>query len=107
LAWHEVSGAQALGEDEAMGTVVRERPIALVRSGGKLFALHNVCTHQFALLSEGYVEEGCIECPLHQGRFDLETGAPKALPVTEPVRVYPVKTESGKVYVDLGDDLGK
>jgi nitrite reductase/ring-hydroxylating ferredoxin subunit len=107
LAWHEVPGAQALGEDEAMGLVVDERPIALCRSGGTLYALHDVCTHQFALLSEGYVEDGCIECPLHQGRFDLGTGAPKAPPVTEPVRVYRVKTEDGKVYVDLGDDDGK
>ncbi|HWM41984.1 MAG TPA: non-heme iron oxygenase ferredoxin subunit [Burkholderiales bacterium] len=103
MSWHEVPGADALGEDEAMGVVLSARPVALVRSGGKLHALHNICTHQLALLSDGYVEDGCIECPLHQGRFDLRTGAPKAPPVTEPVRVYPVKTESGKVYVDLGD----
>ena len=103
LGWHEVPGADALGDDEAIGVVLQEKPVALVRSGGKLHALHNVCTHQFALLSEGYVEDGCIECPLHQGKFDLQTGAPKAPPVTEPVRVYPVKTEHGKVYVDLGD----
>lgn len=86
-----------------MGVMVSERPVALVRSGGVWYALHNVCTHQFALLSEGYVEDGCIECPLHQGRFELATGAPKAPPVTEPVRVYPVKSENGKVYVDLPD----
>ena len=103
MGWHEVSGAQTLGENEAIGVVLREQPIALVRTAGKFYALHNVCTHQFALLSEGYVEDGCIECPLHQGRFDLATGAPKAPPVTEPVRVYPVKTENGKVYVELAD----
>jgi 3-phenylpropionate/trans-cinnamate dioxygenase ferredoxin subunit len=103
LGWHEVPGAHALGEDQAMGVMLSERPVALVRSGGAWYALHNVCTHQFALLSEGYVEDGCIECPLHQGRFDLASGAPKAPPVTEPVRVYPVKSENGKVYVDLPD----
>src|ERR1700741_15735 len=98
LGWHEVPGAHALGEDEAMGVVLSERPVALVRSGGELHALHNICTHQLALLSDGYVEAGGIECPLTQGRFDRRTGAPKAPPVTEPVRVYPVKTENGKVY---------
>ena len=103
MGWHEVPGAHALGEEEVIGVMVRERPIALVRSGGKLYALYNVCTHQFALLSEGYVEDGCIECPLHQGRFDLATGEPKAPPVSMPIPVYPVKTENGKVYVDLGD----
>jgi len=60
-----------------------------------------VCTHQFALLSDGYVEHGCIECPLHQGRFDLKTGAPLCAPVTEPVRVYRVKVEDAKVFVEL------
>ncbi len=103
MGWHEIPGAQALGEDEALGITLGEHPIALCRSGGEFYALHNVCTHQFALLSEGYVEDGCLECPLHQGRFDLKTGAPRGAPVTEPVKVYPVKTENGKVYVDLGD----
>ena len=103
MSWHEVPGAQALGEEEALGVVLGERPVALVRSGGEWHALHNICAHQLALLSDGYVEDGCIECPLHQGRFDLRTCAPKAPPVTEPVPIYPVKGENGKVYVDLPD----
>lgn len=103
LGWHEVAGAEALGEDEAMAVELQARPVAVCRSGGKLYALHNICTHQHALLSDGYIEDGCIECPLHQGRFDLASGAPLGAPVTEPVRVYPVKTENGRVYVELGD----
>lgn len=103
MAWHEVPGAQALGEDEAMAATLGERPVALCRSRGQLYAVHNGCTHERALLSDGYVEDGWIECPLHQGRFDLKTGAALCAPVTQPVRVYPVKTQDGKVYVDLGD----
>ncbi len=103
MGWHELSGAQAPGEDEAIGVTVGNRPIAVCRSGGALYALDNVCTHQFALLSDGYVEDGYIECPLHQGRFDLKTGAPLCAPVTQPVRVYPVKSENGAVYVDIAD----
>jgi 3-phenylpropionate/trans-cinnamate dioxygenase ferredoxin subunit len=103
LGWHELHGAQAPGEDEAIAVTVGNRPIAVCRSGGALYALDNVCTHQFALLSDGYVEDGYVECPLHQGRFDLKTGAPLCAPVTQPVRVYPVKSENGAVYVDIGD----
>lgn len=101
MGWHEVSGAEALGDDEAMAVDLGGKPVALCRSGGELYAVHNVCTHQFALLSDGYVEDGCIECPLHQGRFELKTGKPLCAPVTEPVKVYPVKAEGGKVYVDI------
>jgi 3-phenylpropionate/trans-cinnamate dioxygenase ferredoxin subunit len=104
MAWHEVPGAEALGEEEVIGATVAGKPVAVCRSGGRLHALHNVCTHQFALLSDGYVEDGGIECPLHQGRFDLASGAPLCPPVTQPVRVYPVKSENGKVYVDLGGE---
>ena len=103
MGWHEVPEAQALGEEEAIGVEVGGQAVALCRSGGTLHAIHNVCTHQYALLSDGYVEDGCIECPLHQGRFDLKTGAPKGPPVTEPVRVYRVRTEGGKSYVELPD----
>lgn len=101
MAWHEVSEAAALGEDEVLGVRVGERQIALCRSNGALYALDNVCTHQYALLSEGYVEDGAIECPLHQGKFALATGAPLAPPVTKAVRVYPVRSEAGKVYVEV------
>jgi 3-phenylpropionate/trans-cinnamate dioxygenase ferredoxin subunit len=103
MGWHEVPEAQALGEEEAVGVKVGGRDIALCRSGGSLHAIDNVCTHQYALLSEGYVEDGCIECPLHQGRFDLKTGAPKGAPVTEPVRVYPVRSDGGKAYIEIPD----
>lgn len=101
MAWYEVKEAAALGEDEALGVRFGERQIAICRSGGAFYALDNVCTHQYALLSEGYVEDGCIECPLHQGKFALATGAPLAPPVTQPVRVYPVRSEAGKVYVEV------
>ena len=103
MAWREVTGIGELDDEAAVAVVVGERQIALCRSGGELYALSNVCTHQYALLSDGYVEDGCIECPLHQGRFDLKSGAPLAPPVTEAVRVYPVMRKEGKVYIELDD----
>ena len=103
MAWHEAAPAEAVGEDEALRVDVGGETIALCRSAGGVFAVHNVCTHQFALLSDGYVENGCIECPLHQGRFDLRTGAALEGPVTEPVKTYAVKTENGKIFVEIPD----
>jgi 3-phenylpropionate/trans-cinnamate dioxygenase ferredoxin subunit len=103
MEWIKVASATELGDDEAKTVKVGASAVALYRMGGEFFATQAVCTHATALLSEGYIEDGCIECPLHQGRFDLASGAPKAPPVTEPVRVYPVKSENGKVYVDLPD----
>src|SRR5436305_1444635 len=82
MAWHEIAGAESLEDRQAMGVHIGEHPIAVCRSSGELHAVHNICTHQFALLSDGYIEDNCIECPLHQGRFDLKTGAVVDGPVT-------------------------
>ncbi len=103
MGWHAVAEDSALGDDEALGVTVGKAQIAIVRAAGALHALDNVCTHQYALLSDGYVEDGCIECPLHQGKFELATGNAMCAPVTEPVKVYPVKVEGGRILVELAD----
>lgn len=103
MAWHEVADGDSLADREARSVRIGEHPIALCRSSGQLYAVHDVCTHEFALLSDGYIEDDCIECPLHQGRFDLKTGEPFGGPVTEPVRIYRVRAEGGKVYVEIPD----
>jgi len=88
-------------EDEPFPVKLGDEQIALYLLDGEVHALHDVCTHQFALLSDGYMEDGCIECPLHQGRFDVRTGAALCAPVTTAVRVYEVRVDDGAVMVKL------
>ncbi|ALX17208.1 ferredoxin [Burkholderia cepacia JBK9] len=90
-----------LVEDEPLPVTIGDERIALYLLDGNVHATHNVCTHQFALLSDGYMEDGCIECPLHQGRFDIRTGAAVCAPATAPVRVYDVRLEGDSIMVDL------
>ncbi|MDN7674917.1 non-heme iron oxygenase ferredoxin subunit [Burkholderia oklahomensis] len=90
-----------LVEDEPLPVTIDDERIALYLLDGSVHATHNVCTHQFALLSDGYMEDGCIECPLHQGRFDIRTGAALCAPATTPVRVYDVRLEGDSIMVDL------
>lgn len=101
MTWHAVIAAGAIGEDEVVGVKVAGLDIAVVRSDGAFFALGNICTHQNALLSDGVVEDGCLECPLHQGRFDLKTGAARGLPAEQPVPVYNVRVEGGQVMIEI------
>ena len=42
--------------------------------GGSFAIYHTNCTHQQAHLEDGVVIGTVIECPLHQGRFDIATG---------------------------------
>jgi 3-phenylpropionate/trans-cinnamate dioxygenase ferredoxin subunit len=101
MTWTRIAGADEVGEDEALAVSIGELKLAVFHSGGGFHVTGNVCTHQYALLSEGFVEDGCVECPLHQARFDLNTGAAMCAPATQPIRVYPVKLEGTDILADL------
>jgi nitrite reductase/ring-hydroxylating ferredoxin subunit len=101
MAWTKVASKGDIAEGDVLGLNVGEKKIALYLYEGAHFATSNVCTHQFALLSEGYFEDGCIECPLHQGRFDVQTGVAKCAPLTENIATFPVKVDGDLIYIDL------
>jgi nitrite reductase/ring-hydroxylating ferredoxin subunit len=75
--------------------------LLLANVGGNLYALSNVCSHEWAYLSEGWLKEESleVECPLHEGRFDLRSGNPTKLPPDEPVVSYSVKVEGDEIFV--------
>ena len=104
MAWQKVASFSSLPDDGVTGVNVDGVAIALYRLGNDVFATHGICTHALAFLSEGYVEDGKIECPLHQGQFDIRTGKALCSPVTEDLRVYPVKHDGDDILINLPDD---
>jgi 3-phenylpropionate/trans-cinnamate dioxygenase ferredoxin component len=90
-----------LPETGAVGVEVAGVPVAVVRTGGEIFALHDVCSHEEVPLSEGEVYDHTVECWLHGSCFDLRTGKPTGLPATKPVATYPVQVDGGEVLVDV------
>ena len=101
--WTEVAAAEALPVDDVIALQVQGRELAFYGVDGEVYASDNVCTHGHARLCDGFLEDGAIECPLHQGRFDVRSGKALCAPLTEDLRVYPVKIENGRVFVDLGE----
>jgi 3-phenylpropionate/trans-cinnamate dioxygenase ferredoxin subunit len=85
----------------ALRVTIGDVPIAIVRSDGEIYAIHDVCSHANVSLSEGEIEDQTIECWLHGSRFDLVTGRPTGLPATQPVPVYPVKIDGDDVLVSV------
>lgn len=67
---------------------------------GGWHAISDLCTHGDVLLSEGDVEDGCVECWGHSARFNLVTGA-ATLPASEPATVYQLSIEGEDVLVDV------
>ena len=96
----------ALGDipvDGAISVHVGDRPVALARSEGGVYAILDVCSHADVALSEGDVDDCSIECWLHGSRFDLRTGEALSLPATSPVPVFAVEVtgadETARVLV--------
>jgi len=99
--WHRVAAEEELKPETPLGIRVGEVQIALVRLEDGIFAVNDVCTHEYALLSEGYCEDGKLECPLHQACFDIRTGKALTEPAEVDVATYPVKVEGGAVFVQV------
>jgi 3-phenylpropionate/trans-cinnamate dioxygenase ferredoxin component len=87
--------------DGALGVEVNGQPVCVVRTGGEVFALRDVCSHEEVPLSEGEIYDHTVECWLHGSCFDLRTGKPTGPPATKPVATYQVKIDGDDVLVAL------
>ena len=99
--WQKIAARDKIKPGEIYSTEIDGSPIALVEIEGKIFAISNTCTHEFALLSDGFLEAEEIECPLHQARFDVRTGSCVAGPATQDLDTNELKIEGGDVYVKM------
>lgn len=68
---------------------------------GSVHASAGICTHGRAHLADGLVHGRLIECPKHNGRFDIVDGSPQRRPVCVPLQIYPAREEDGKIYLKL------
>lgn len=97
--WHDIGEPSEFPDGAAWPVVVNGVEIAVFREGAELFALRDLCTHGAAKLSDGFIENGCIECPLHQGCFDLRTGVAVKAPAEHPVQTYPIRINNERVQL--------
>jgi nitrite reductase/ring-hydroxylating ferredoxin subunit len=99
--FHKLATVDEVGPGEINQYLVDDRFVALCNVKGEFHAFEDVCTHQFAHLSEGEFTGSEVKCPLHGAKFDVRTGAAKSLPAVKPVPKHEVKVENGNVYVAL------
>jgi naphthalene 1,2-dioxygenase system ferredoxin subunit len=97
--WIKVAQVSDVPEDGTLLVNLGVEPVCLYNIGGTIFATHDTCTHGQASLADGFIDGGEIECPLHQGRFNIETGKAVGVPCTEDIRSYAVKIENGAVLL--------
>ena len=101
--WIDLGAADEFCEDTPVAKQAGGQPLAVFRLGDDVYALRDKCSHGNARLSDGYVEDGCVECPLHQGLIDIRSGAARSAPITTAVRSFPVRVVAGRVEVDVAE----
>jgi 3-phenylpropionate/trans-cinnamate dioxygenase ferredoxin subunit len=84
-----------------MATVEGTEQVLVINTGGDLQAVQGICSHEYFELDKGFLTAGTLTCALHLSRFDLENGEPLDPPAEEPLAVYPIVIEDGRVLIEV------
>lgn len=99
--WVRVCRCDEIEEEDLIRFDHGDQTYAIYHTTDGFFATDGLCTHEQQHLEDGLVIDNVIECPLHQGRFDIRTGKALSAPVCVDLKTYPVKVEDDTVYIQL------
>jgi nitrite reductase/ring-hydroxylating ferredoxin subunit len=97
----DVGAVTDLPDGELLGVTLPDgEPVCLYNLHGAIGAVGGKCTHAEFDLADGVLRgDGTIECVWHGARFDCRTGAVRRHPATDPVPVYSVQIENGRILL--------
>ncbi|MBA2440493.1 MAG: non-heme iron oxygenase ferredoxin subunit [Thermoleophilaceae bacterium] len=101
MGWIKVCDEKTLKNGDLLEYDHGEMKILITKIKDKIFATGRICTHAYADLSTGFLneEEKTITCPLHMSAFNLENGVPQNAPAELPLKTYNTKIEDKSLYV--------
>ncbi len=97
--WRDVIAVEALEKGWVTRVTLGPRMLALYDTPSGIYASLALCNHGGADLCDGYFDGHVIECPLHQGAFDVRDGRPVSAPATRRMRVFETRVVDGRVQV--------
>ena len=92
--------AANVAPDKPLRAEIHGEAYAVFVVDGSYYVTEDSCTHGPGSLSEGYLDGTVIECPFHQGCFDIRNGEPVSPPCTVPVRAWTAHLRDGKIWID-------
>jgi len=102
--WIEACPASAVGKEEVIRFDHGRRTYAIYQTAdGRYCATEGVCTHGNTHLADGLVRGCIVECPKHNGRFDVTDGSARRAPACAALRTYPVENRGGRLHLNLAD----
>jgi nitrite reductase/ring-hydroxylating ferredoxin subunit len=95
----ELCDATSVSPDTPARAEVNGEVYAVFEVDGEYYVTEDQCTHGPGSLSEGIVEGDEIECPFHQGRFNIRTGEPTLPPCMVALRTWTTQVRDGKILI--------
>jgi MocE subfamily Rieske [2Fe-2S] domain protein len=100
--WVEICASGFLKAEDVIQFDHEGRTYAIYRlADGSLHATDGLCTHGNAHLAGGFVKGRLIECPKHNGRFDIIDGSPQRKPVCVGLKTHQACERDGKLFVSV------
>lgn len=81
--------------------IVCDGEVVVANVGGRFHAFGNVCPHAEGPLGEGFLDGHTVECPWHNGQWDVTTGKGLTAFATTDIRLFEVRVTDGDVEVGL------
>lgn len=102
MPWTPAIALDDLDRDDVIRWDHRGRTYAIYRTeDDQVFASDGLCTHEQVHLADGLLQGHLIECPKHNGRFDIRDGAPKRAPVCVALRTYPARIVADRIEIEV------
>jgi len=89
-----------LAEGKMAAVRLKGKPVLLLRVGGEVFGVSNVCPHEGCKLQGGVLSGYTLMCPCHGWKFDVRNGQYQEIPQVK-LECFRCKEENGKVYVEV------
>lgn len=99
--WVDLIAVAALEQGWVTPVTLGARRLAVYDTPSGVHVSQALCNHGGANLCDGYFDGHVIECPLHQGAFDVRDGRPVSAPATRPMKVFAARVMGGMVQVQL------
>jgi Na+-transporting NADH:ubiquinone oxidoreductase subunit F len=100
--WLDVCASDVLRREDVVRVDYSRHTFAVYRAAdGLVYATDGMCTHGNTHLADGMVSGTIVECPKHNGRFDVVSGEPRRLPVCRALPTYEAKEVGGRILLKV------
>ncbi len=96
-----VCSIDELKDRKKMVVEIDNESVLILFANGRVYALSNICTHEYAEMVNGLVVDDTITCPVHLSRFKLDSGEVLNPPAEKPLKTYKVIEKNNEIFIEV------